>query len=126
MSDNSEFSSVRHIPDLPEAGLKLLGFCRRSGKLVMGAGQVLSQITGKRPPAVAVIAADASERTEKHLYDKCSYRNIILARASVTGEEMAHLLGKSGVVMACGVGDSGIAAQIIRLMGESAGSQSEI
>lgn len=124
MSESPEIiPAVRQIPDLPDSALKLLGFCRRSGKLVMGAGQVLSQITGRRPPMLVVIAADASERTEKQLYDKCSFRSIKLARASVTGEELARLLGKSGTVMAAGAADAGIAAQMIRLTDEAQGSQ---
>lgn len=109
-------NGARVIPVLPEGALKLLGFCRRSGKLVCGAGQVLAAVTGKKPPAVVVMASDVSERTEKQLFDKCSYRNVRLARAKVTGEELAHLLGKTGAVMAAGATDPGIAAQIIRLI----------
>ncbi|MBE6708755.1 MAG: hypothetical protein E7578_05890 [Ruminococcaceae bacterium] len=105
----------RDIPTMPEKALKLLGFCRRSGKLVCGAGQVLASVSGKRPPFVAVIASDASERTEKQLFDKCSHRGVKLFRADVTGEEMAHLFGKTGAVMAAGATDQGIASQIIRL-----------
>ena len=105
----------RNIPLMPESALKLLGFCRRSGKLVCGAGQVLTVIAGKRPPSVVVVASDASERTEKQIYDKCSFREIKLFRAPATGEEMAHLFGKSSVVMAAGATDPGIAAQIIKL-----------
>ena len=107
-------SESRDIPYLPESGVKLLGFCRRCGKIVCGAGQVLAAVTGKRPPEVVVIASDASDRTEKQLYDKCSYRAVTITRTSYTGEELAHLLGKEGVVMAAGATDPGIARQIIR------------
>ena len=113
MSENPEVK-VRAIPTLPENAVKLLGFCRRSGRIVCGAGQVLAAVTGKRPPSVVVIASDASDRTEKQIYDKCSYRDVRLARTGLTGEELAHLLGKDGVVMAAGATDSAIAAQIIR------------
>lgn len=109
----------RVIPPMPDGAMKLLGFCRRSGKLVCGAGQVLASVTGKKPPVLVVIASDASERTEKQLFDKCSYREIGLYRVSATGEALAHLLGKSGVVMAAGVADHGIGAQMIRLTNES-------
>ncbi len=110
---------VRSIPVMPESAVKLLGFCRRSGKMVLGASQVLTTVSGKRPPNVVVIASDASERTEKQLFDKCSFRGIKLYRAAVTGEGLAHLLGKIGVVMAVGATDPGIATQIIRLTEES-------
>jgi len=111
----SEPSENRIIPLLPDGGLKLLGFCRRSGKIVCGAGQVLAAVTGKRPPSVVVIASDASTRTEKQIYDKCSFREVKLYRTAATGEEMAHLFGKSSVVMAVGATDPGIGGQIVRL-----------
>ena len=114
MTENPQING-RNIPVLPESAAKLLGFCRRSGKLVCGAGQVLAAVSGKRPPMVVVIASDASERTEKQIYDKCSYRKVKLFRIAATGEEMAHLFGKSSVVMAAGATDPGIASQIIKL-----------
>ena len=119
MRESGDVSRDRHIPHLPEKGLKLLGFCRRSGKIVCGASQVLAAVTGKRPPIVAVIASDASERTKKQLFDKCSFRDVMLARADVTGEELARLLGKTGAVMAAGATDPAIGAQICRLIRES-------
>ncbi len=119
MSETSEMVRERSIPMMPDKALKLLGFCRRSGKIVCGAGQVLATVTGKRPPSVAVIASDASDRTEKQLFDKCSYRGVKLLRTTVGGEELAHLLGKNGVVMAAAATDPGIAAQIIRLTDEA-------
>lgn len=122
MSETSEISRERSISLMPDNALRLLGFCRRSGKIVCGAGQVLAAVTGKRPPSVVVIASDASERTEKQLFDKCSYRGVRLVRANADGEEFARLLGKSGVVMAAGATDPGIAAQIIRLADEAQNS----
>ena len=113
MSENPEVKS-RVIPVLPENAVRLLGFCRRSGRIVCGAGQVLASVTGKRPPFVVVIASDASDRTEKQIYDKCSYRGVKLARTDMTGAELAQLLGKDGVVMAAGATDSAIATQMIR------------
>ena len=115
-------TDVGSIPVMPESAMKLLGFCRRSGKLICGAGQVLAAVTGKRAPGVVVIASDASERTTKQLFDKCSYKGVKLYRANATGEEMAHLFGKSSVVMAAGATDPGIASQIIRLT-ESVGEE---
>lgn len=123
MTDKPQISE-RNIPLLPDGAIKLLGFCRRSGKLVLGASQVLTAIAGKRPPSVVVIASDASDRTEKQLFDKCSFKGIKLYRVPHTGEELAHLLGKSGVVMAAGATDPGIAAQIIRLTENGEGSRS--
>lgn len=116
VSENGDMLPLRRIPDLPEKGLKLLGFCRRSGRIVCGASQVIAAISGKRPPKVAIIASDASERTEKQLYDKCSYRGVALARAGVSGEELAHLLGKTGAIMAVGATDADIGAQMLRLI----------
>lgn len=107
------------VRKLPDGAMKLLGFCRRSGKLICGVGQVMAAVTGKRPPAVAVLAADASERTEKQLSDKCSYYGVRLYRAEVSGEELAHVFGKSGTVMAVGAADDGIAKQIIRMVESS-------
>lgn len=125
MRENGDSVRDRHIPHLPEKGLKLLGFCRRSGKIVCGASQVLATVTGKRPPIVAVIASDASERTAKQLFDKCSYRDVVLAKADVTGEELARLLGKTGAVMAAGATDPAIGAQICRLIKKSENGESE-
>lgn len=119
MTDPAENIRECAIPQIPDSAMKLLGFCRRSGRIVCGAGQVLSAMTGKHPPMVVVIASDASDRTVKQLRDKCSFRNIKLARASCTGEEFAALLGKSGVVMAAGATDTGIAARMICLIEES-------
>ena len=114
MSENPVVRDERVIPVLPDAAVKLFGFCRRSGRIVCGAGQVLASVTGRRPPFVVVIASDASDRTEKQIYDKCSFRDVKLVRTVLTGAELAHLLGKDGVVMAAGATDSAIAAQIIR------------
>ncbi len=107
------------IKIIPDSALKLLGFCRRSGKMVCGAGQVLASVSGKRPPLVVVMASDASERTKKQLSDKCSYRGVRLTAATIGGEELAKLLGKTGAVMAAGATDPAIAAQIIRLTDEA-------
>lgn len=123
MSDASSTAADRTIPTLPDKALALLGFCRRNGKIVCGAGQVLAAVTGKRPPYVVVIASDASARTQKQLIDKCSYRGIKLVRASSDGEKLAHFLGKCGVVMAAGATDPAIARQIIRLTDEDAANR---
>lgn len=103
------------LQKLPDGAIKLLGFCRRSGKLICGVGQVMAAVTGKRPPAVAVIAADASERTQKQLSDKCSFYGVRLYRAGVSGDELAHVFGKAGTVMAVCAADDGISKQIIRM-----------
>ena len=46
-------------------------------------------------------------------------------RAGVSGEGLAHLLGKSGVVMAAGATDPGIAAQMIRLTDDAEASDTK-
>lgn len=118
MSDVGGSAQRCEIRTLPDNALRLLGFCRRSGKIVCGAGQVLAAVTGKRPPYVVVMASDASDRTKKQLSDKCSHRGVRLVMTTANGEELAHLLGKSGAVMAAGATDSAIARQILRLADE--------
>jgi ribosomal protein L7Ae-like RNA K-turn-binding protein len=103
------------FPILPPEGIRFLGLCRRCGKVVMGAGQVLAAVTGKKVPAVVIVAADASERTKKQLRDKCSHRNIPTLSCRQNGEELAHFLGKEGVVMAVGVTDQSMGRRIISL-----------
>jgi len=103
------------FPVLPDEGIRFLGLCRRCGKVVMGAGQVLEAITGKKAPSVVIVAADASERTKKQLRDKCSHRNIPAFSCRRSGEELARLLGKEGVVMAVGVTDGAMGKRIIGL-----------
>lgn len=114
----AEKTEGRVIPVIPEGAVKLLGFCRRSGKIVCGAGQVIAAVTSKKPPVVVVMASDVSDRTEKQISDKCTYRKVKLYRTVMTGEELAHFLGKTGVVMAAGATDPAIATQIIRLTDE--------
>ena len=120
MSDSGDVRLDREIAGLPEGALKLLGFCRRSGRIVCGAGQVLSAVSGKRPPGMVVIASDASYRTVKQVCDKCDYRGIKVARTSLTGGELARLLGKTGCLMAVGSADPAISAQIVRMLENSA------
>ncbi len=125
MNESPENIRDRRVRILPENALKLFGFCRRSGKLVCGAGQVIASLTGKRPPCAVVIASDASERTRKQLAGKCSYRGVMLAETAATGEKLAHILGKTGVVMAAGAADPTIGKEIIRLTDEYEGKSNK-
>lgn len=116
MSDTSaNKSSAPELPLVPEEALRLLGFCRRSGRVVIGASQVLAAVTGKKPPLIVIVAADASDRTKKQLRDKCSYRGVPVAASRKDGGELARLLGKDGTVMAAGATDAALGGQMIRL-----------
>ncbi len=100
---------------LPDSALPYLGFCRRSGRVIIGTDAIITALRGKRPPYLVIVSSDASERTSKQLSDKCASYSVPALVSSKTGEETARLLGKSGTVMAVAATDEGLAAQMLRL-----------
>ncbi len=93
-----------------------LGLCARARKLVIGTPMVCDALRhGGKAPIVAVLeAADTSANTHARLISKCAYYRTPLYRITLTTEELAHAIGKSGVVAAVGVTDENLYKALTR------------
>lgn len=70
----------------------LLGLAAKAGKLVSGEFSVEKAIKEKKAYLV-ILAADASENTQKHFSDMCRYRRVPLVVFG-TKEELGRCIGK--------------------------------
>ena len=94
--------------------LSYLGFAKKSGRIALGAEQVIKSV--REGSARAVIASsDSSERTKKQIYDKCASYGAPIAPVDVTGDEIASALGCRMTVSAAAVTDTGLARAILEV-----------
>ncbi len=92
--------------------LSYVGFAKKSGRIALGAEQVIKTV--RTGAARAVIASsDSSQRTKKQIYDKCASHGAPLVPIEITGDELAHALGGRMTVSAAAVTDAGLAAAIL-------------
>lgn len=92
--------------------LRALGLCAKAGRLVCGAALICEALRGRQKPLLVLEANDNSDNTAKRLLDRCSFYGVRIARLSVSGEELAHAIGKSGRIAAVAVTDG----QLCRLV----------
>ncbi len=84
--------------------MRLLGLCARAGKLLFGT-PIVCEALGSGKVLLALMASGASDNTKKRIRDKCRYYGVTLLELSVSTEELAHTVGKSGDVAVVGVTD---------------------
>lgn len=94
--------------------LLALGLCAKARALITGVPMICEALLGKRPPYVVVSAADNGKNSAKKLSDKCAFYGVKLLFADVTGEALAHAVGKTGHLGAVGVTDENLAALVIK------------
>ena len=92
--------------------LSYIGIARKAGKLAIGTPNVCDAMR-RQADGVVFASSDASEATKKRLYDKCTYYGVRLCTLKVSGEELAHLVGKTGQVAAVMITDGGLTAAAV-------------
>ena len=95
----------------------LLGLCKRAGKLITGTDLVLEAVrSGKKRPYCVLLCKDASANTEKKVRNCCTHYEMMLLQLPMTGEELAHCTGKTGVVATAAVTDDGFMKALLALL----------
>ncbi len=106
--------------------LSTVGLCARARRLVAGTPLVCEALRhGGRTPVLAVLeAADTSANTHDRLTSKCAYYRVPLYRLTATTAQLAHAIGKAGVVAAVGITDDSLLRAVTRYL--PAAEQSEL
>lgn len=97
--------------------LRLLGLCRRAGKLISGQDTVIAAVQSEKA-ALALLSSDASERTKKQLRDKCTFHGVPLVSLTVDGGALGKATGKAGTLSSLAVTDRGFASSILKMAEE--------
>ena len=95
-------------PDREEKLLRAIGLCRKAGKLLIGTDAVCEALAGRQKPFAVFAAADNAENTEKKLRDKCRFYRTELILLPVSGEDLAHAIGKKARCAAVAVTDENL------------------
>lgn len=103
------------LPSPTERFLRFLGLCRRAGQTVHGTPLVCLALAKKKPPCLVILSAGASAGTRKKVENKCSFYHVPLLLTEASPEEMAHAVGKTGVLAAVGVTDGNFARELCKI-----------
>ncbi len=107
-----------------ERFLLFLGLARRAGRVIMGAPMVYDALREK-PPALVLLAEDASSATEQRMTNKCGFYRTPLLKTECTKEELAHAVGKTAPMAALAVTDRGMAEKLKKISGKEASAVAE-
>lgn len=66
----------------------------------------------KRKPFLVLEASDTSSNTNKRLTDKCNYYDVKKMKLNISGEVIAHAVGKTGIIGAVAVTDAELVSLI--------------
>ena len=91
-----------------ESLLRALGLCAKARGLIFGVPMICDALAGKQPPYLVLSADDNAENSAKRLRDKCAFYSVRLAICDVSGEELAHAVGKTGHLAAVAVTDANL------------------
>ena len=91
--------------------LSALGLCKKAGRSAAGTDAVCQALREGNLFLVAV-PSDNAENTKKKIQDKCKTYGTELLSLPVTGEELAHAVGRTGHLSAFGVADENFARLI--------------
>ena len=107
-------------PSGKEKLLSTVGLCARARKLISGTPMVCEALRkGGQTPVLSVLeASDTSQNTHEKLIAKCTYYRVPLYRISADTSELAHAIGKSGLVAAVGLTDANLLAALSRYLPE--------
>lgn len=94
--------------DRIEKTMRAVGLCRKAGKLLIGTDAVCAALAERIKPCAVFAAEDNSENTEKKLRDKCGFYRVELIRLPVSGEDLAHAIGKRARCAAVAVTDENL------------------
>lgn len=96
----------------PKQLLFALGLCAKARALVTGTPMICDSLSTQKKPHVVVAAADNAANTQKKLSDKCAFYGVTLVTVPITGEALAHAVGKTGHLAAVGVTDPQLASLV--------------
>ena len=101
----------------------MIGMCARARKIVIGCDQVCAALAEKskaKKVHIVLEASDVSENTHKRLSDKCLFYGVRKDVISLSGEELAHSIGKKGsAVAAVAITDEQMSRAVISFLPES-------
>lgn len=105
--------------DRTEHALRLLGLAARARRVTVGVPLICAGLQKSKQSMLVLVAADASDNTQKRISDKCTYYGVQLIRLSADCERLALSVGKrDGAVAAVGVTEPNLAAAISKLFEE--------
>ncbi len=85
--------------------LQALGICAKAGRLIYGTPMICEALRQRKTVCLVLAASDNSENSAKRLRDRCDYYQAPLAVLGVTGEALAHAVGKGGHLAAVAITD---------------------
>ena len=97
------------VQDSPRI-LSYLGFAKKAGKLVSGAGNTENALKSLKAKLV-LVAGSASENTKKHFSDMATYRDVPIY--ILDGDALGSAIGKEEHKTVC-ITDTGFATAIIK------------
>lgn len=102
--------------------LGMLGLCARAGRLICGVPLICDAMrAGRRGkiPLLVLEAADTSVNTHKRVTDRCAFYETETRRIPVSGDELAHAVGHSGVLGAVAVTDKRMADAVRAILAQT-------
>ena len=90
--------------------LSYLGFAKKAGKLVSGAGNTENALKNLKAKLV-LVSDSASENTKKHFFDMATFRNVPMY--ILEGDNLGSAIGKEEHKTIC-ITDSGFANAVIK------------
>lgn len=96
----------------PKPLLFALGLCAKARRLTCGVPMICDSLSAHPKPAVVIAAADNAKNSAKRLADKCAFYGVRLVTVPISGEELAHAVGKTGHLAALAVTDEQMAVLV--------------
>ena len=88
--------------------LSALGLCRKAGRLIFGTPLICDALKSVKKPFLVIAASDNSPNTAKRLHDRCAFYSVELEELPVSGDALAHAIGKSGKISAVAITDANL------------------
>lgn len=102
----------------------MLGICKKAGRLITGSDLVLEAVRSKKStPLLILLSADASANTVKKVRNCCTFYQRRVAVLPITGEQLAHTVGKTGVISSAAITEEGLINAVLKLL--TANSENE-
>ena len=91
----------------------MLGFARRSGRVIIGA-EMVSKSLRKGGVEVVVVSSFASSGTKDRIRSKCDFYGVMRVEADIAMDKLGRILGKTTTPAVVAVTDKGLADEIIK------------
>ncbi len=96
----------------------MIGLAKRAGKISQGTPMVCESVRKKKAQLV-LLAADASDNAVKKVSNCCNHYQVACERTSFSCDELAHIIGKDGLIAAVAVCDASFASAIGTILTET-------